>query len=235
MAFQEFGAEGIPMKYGVVAGNHHINAAIYQCFEHIAESDARAFVKKFAQMSDDEEQRMHTFRELLLGGYLGSCGFNVRSELPVESKTPDWTITGAGSDLAAIVELVNFHNESRIERAMKKTQEERGIWTGWMPDNTRRLFSRLAEKASTYRDIVETRQIPYVVAVFSEFTAAVDEDELVECLMRPNYDLFSREPSLSGVLFFEEKSGRYVFSYHANPHASRPFTLPAGTFLRGAA
>jgi hypothetical protein len=35
------------MKYGRIAGNSHINALIYRCFEKICEKDQRAFLKKF--------------------------------------------------------------------------------------------------------------------------------------------------------------------------------------------
>ncbi len=37
------------MKYGRIAGNVSINAAIYRCFEFITEADAKAFVRKFAE------------------------------------------------------------------------------------------------------------------------------------------------------------------------------------------
>ena len=66
------------MKYGQIAGNPSINAAIYRCFDYLVEQDARLFVRKFREQVGDNEQVMHTFRELLVGGFLASQGVGVR-------------------------------------------------------------------------------------------------------------------------------------------------------------
>ena len=75
----------------------------------ITETDAGAFARKFAEQPHDEDQVMHTFRELILGAFLASNRLSVRSEWPVAGKTPDWCILD-GEDLSCIIELVNFHN-----------------------------------------------------------------------------------------------------------------------------
>jgi len=61
------------MEYGQIAGNKSLNEKIYHYFKYISGEDAKKFVNKFS--SQDEEQVMHTFRELVLGAYLASNGF----------------------------------------------------------------------------------------------------------------------------------------------------------------
>jgi hypothetical protein len=64
------------MKYGRIAGNDSINAAIYLCFDLISEADAKAFVRKFAEQLHDQDQPLHTFRELILGAFLAANGLS---------------------------------------------------------------------------------------------------------------------------------------------------------------
>jgi hypothetical protein len=62
------------MVYGQMAGNKSVDAMIYRCFEYICEEDERKLVKKFGEQPPDGPQVMHTFSELVLGGYLASAG-----------------------------------------------------------------------------------------------------------------------------------------------------------------
>lgn len=219
------------MKYGEIAGNPHIDRAIYECFSKLEERDAKAFVKKFARMASDEQQRMHVFRELLLGGFLASGGIRVRSEMRIDGQTPDWVVLGERGEPAAIVELVNFHTEHRVEREMNQARDDGGMWTGWLPDNSKRICGRIEDKAATYRGLVTQRDLPYIIAVFGEFSASVDEDDFLPCLSEPENGLFARERHVSGFLFFEEQRGQYQFKYYPNRHALRAFSVPTGLFL----
>jgi hypothetical protein len=73
--------------------------------------------------------------------------------------------------------------------------------------------------------------VPYIVAVFGEFRAAIDfEEEVCPCLFDEEFGLFRMYPDVSGVLYFEETSGRYLFRYAHNPNALRAFDLPSGVF-----
>ncbi len=80
------------VKYGQIAGNTSINAMIYRCFEYICEEDQRKFVKKFREQPHDSDQIKHTFRELVLGAYLGSNSFRVKHDYVIDDQTPDWSI-----------------------------------------------------------------------------------------------------------------------------------------------
>ena len=79
-------------RYGQIAGNKSIDRLIYRCFEYICQEDALKFLRKFREQAGDSDQNMHTFRELVLGAYLGSSGFDVRYDYRVDGKTPDWCI-----------------------------------------------------------------------------------------------------------------------------------------------
>ncbi len=84
------------MKYGQLAENKKIDTAIYQCFEFICEEDERKFVKKFRQQPHDQSQVLHSFRELILGAFLASNGFEVKHDYAIDNKTPDWSIFDNG-------------------------------------------------------------------------------------------------------------------------------------------
>ena len=218
------------MKYGHIAGNTRINAAIYRCFRYLAEKDAQAFVRKFRDQLDDEQQVMHTFRELILGGFLGSNELRVRHEHSVDGKTPDWSIFGPDSDLRGIVELLNFHTDKATEDDIERHRKAGALWSGWMGSNVARLYTRIQDKVTVYKELVERSSVPYVVSLFSEFTANVDLDEVRECVLSREIGLFSLYPMISGLLFFEEQSGTYHFTYLQNPDAAREISLPSGLF-----
>jgi hypothetical protein len=215
------------MKYGRIAANDSINAAIYRCFGFITEADAKAFVRKFAEQPHDQDQVMHTFRELILGAFLGSNGLAVRSERPVAGKTPDWSVVD-GEHLRCIIELVNFHNAKTTEDEIKAHFAGGQMWAGWRKPHADRLYSSIYGKCLKYRDIAESEAIPYVIGVYSDFLAGVNREEVEACLYDRETGLFNSYPEVSGVLFFDDNYARYRFSYLPNPHARRPLTLPDG-------
>jgi hypothetical protein len=215
------------VKYGQIAGGESINAAIYRCVDFISEADAKAFVRKFAQQPHDQDQVMHTFRELIAGAFLASTGLLIESERPISGKTPDWTILRGGQP-RCIIELVNFHTDNKTEGEIKAVAAPGGIWTGWQPEHADRLYSSIQNKCGTYKTVADSADLPYVVAVFSDFLAALDREEVEECMYDKATGLFNDYPEVSGVLFFDEFAGQYRFSYIPNHTAKRPFTLPKG-------
>ena len=218
------------MKYGQIAGNESINAMIYRCFEHVHEQDAPKFVKKFKNQLKDNTQVMHTFRELILGAYLATRGLNVRYEYRMDGETPDWCVLDDSGAPMAIVELVNFHPDRATEDSIATELQERGLWGGWQQSNERRLYDRIQQKANTYKAVVVACGVSYIIAVFSEFAAAVNADELNTCLSDKETGIFGQYPLLTGLLFFEECSGRYQFTYMPNPRPSKRLNIPSGEF-----
>ncbi len=157
------------VKYGQIAGNTSINAMIYRCFEYICEEDQRKFVKKFQEQPHDSDQIMHTFRELVLGGYLSSKGFTVKHDYVIDDQTPDWSILDVeGQSITGIVELANFHIDKASENDIKEQKHARGIASYWRDqnkDNVARLYHSIWCKASVYKSLTEKLQVPYVVGV----------------------------------------------------------------------
>jgi hypothetical protein len=218
------------MKYGQIAKRQSINAKIYKCFEHLCEKDVLKFVKKFREQPHDQEQVMHTFRELILGAFLASNGFNVRYDHRVDGKTPDWCLLDNTSSLLGIIELINFHIDRVTETAQKRKLEAGRIWVGWMQPNNARLYQRIREKADIYDGLVKKHKAAYVVSVFGEFTACVEIEELHQCLFEDHGGIFKLCPILSGVLFFEESDGQYSFKYIRSPKPAIEIDLPSGNF-----
>jgi hypothetical protein len=218
------------IKYGQIAGNKHINETIYRCFEHICAKDVPKFVKKFRRQLNDNTQVMHTFRELVLGAYLASRGYGVKYEYELDGKTPDWCLVDKSLAPTAIVEVINFHLDRATEGTIESQLQLKNLWVGWQGPNDARLYQRIGDKAIAYKALVEHYCIPYIVALYGEFTAAVHSDELSACLYDPENGLFQLHPKLSGLLYFEEQSGRYQFTYTPNPDSCNPHNVPSGDF-----
>lgn len=233
------------MKYGQLAPNKSINRLIYHCFEYLCEEDERKFVKAFRKQPLDSDQKMHTFRELILGAYLSSNGLEVRHHYAVGGKTPDWCILDDNSAVIGIVEVVTFHididSESKLETQSKAVQYIGAyVWpdADKDKDNLDRLYDRIWYKAQVYRALAEELEVPCVVAVFGEFKAGVNLEEVEHCLLDEETGLFDKYPDMSGVLYFEDAREGFPFVpfyYRPNPHALRTIDLPNGLFSSGAA
>ena len=218
------------MKYGQISVNPTINLTIYRCFDHISEEDAEKFLKKFKDQPHDQVQIMHTFRELIAGAYLAAAGLNVKYDYPIRTKTPDWSIFNQDS-LQAAVEVTNFHTDNITQDSINKAMQARGKWADWLAPNNERLYQSIWDKASIYKTLVESEKIAYVIAVFGEFEAAVEWKELNDCLFGEGYGLFQQYAAVSGVLFFTEGLGGYVFTYLPNPNSLRSIHLRSDIFL----
>ncbi len=229
------------MEYGQLSENSNINYDIYGYFEYISEKDRRKFVRKFREQPHDEYQVMHTLRELILGAFLASKGFLVCHDLEIEGKTPDWVILDAQESPVGIVELINFHvdrhTEMDIEKQLKHPDPMSTVDTAhgpipvavyWQKPNKERLYQRIEEKANKYERLAENNKLPYVVSVFGELRAAVKKEELHQCLFEDHGGLLAQWPTLSGVLFFEESNGTYVFDFIENPQGTISITIPDG-------
>lgn len=214
------------METTQLAGNQSINQLIHRCLGFLHEEDQQRFVRKFRRQSQDENSAMHTFKELLVGAYLRGAQFDARYERKYGNRTPDWSLYSDGETLLGLIEVTSFHVEREIEDLMEANHS----WVGWL-DNTDRLYSALQEKATRYSELIQTYNISYVVSLFGDFLAAVDRDELKECLLAKENGLFHLYPAMSGLLFFEDGTkGDYLFTYWPNPSPLHPLELPSVTF-----
>jgi len=225
------------MKYGQIAGNRRLNTLIYRCFEYICEEDERKFIKKFREHPPTSDQLMHTVRELILGSYLCSRDFKAIYDYAIDTQTPDWCILDESFSVKGIVELVNFHIDKVTDNKIEKQRQVKGIawyWRDGNKDNVDRLYECIQYKAQVYRNLTEELRLPYVIAVFGDFQAAVDFEEVQTCLFDEGAGLFKLYPGVSGLLYFEENSGRYSFRYAHNPNRLRVLDLPDGVFAQDA-
>jgi hypothetical protein len=221
---------GQEMKYGQIAEGGRINDTIYRCFQYINEIEAQKFVKEFKKQPHDKIQVMHTLRELILGAYLSQIGFQMYHNIKIDSKTPDWCALDNSSNPQCIFELVNFHPDAETSEDIVTQIQEKGIWCNFVKPNTQRLYSAIWNKISIYKSLATKYKIPYVVSVFGEFTAIIDQEELDQCLNERKTGLFALYPEISGLLYFEEASGVYSFMYRANPFAIHAINLSSGRF-----
>ena len=224
------------MKYGQIAENAKINESIYTCFELLSEREQKKFVKEFEEIPHSNIQIMHVFRELLLGAYFSAHGFSVENEPKIMGKTPDWSIVNSAST-TAIVEMVYHHidrgTEDNIISQKKAGKTVISYWPNGNDPDHQRLYSHIEQKAGKYKEIVTRLQVPYVVAVFVDFLAVIDDQEVKDYLMNGDAPLFTSYPDLSGVLHFEESNrGSYYFRFIENPFALRKIDIPSGYLIK---
>ena len=188
----------------------------------------RKFVKKFRVQPHNEDQVMHTFRELILGAFLSMNGLKVRYEFKIDSKSPDWCILNDDESLSGIIELINFHIDRATETSQKQVIESGRVWCDWMKPNNARLYQKIEEKINIYDALIKKYKVPYIISVFGDFTAFIEMDVLHQCLFQDHGGIFNQYTIISGVLFFEESLGRYHFNYIANPRTIVEINLPTG-------
>ena len=85
-------------------------------------------------------------------------------------------------------------------------------------------------KAGKYKDLVSRRGLPFVVFVYSFFSACVQLKEVEACL-HGEEGLFDAYPTLTGVCHFEGAVAGYNFVYSGNPKANHPNFKLADGFL----
>jgi len=220
------------MEYGQLSGNSSINKTIYKSFEYICEKDIKKFVKVFRYtklQTEIENQALHTYRELILGAYLGANGLTVRHDYSVDNKTPDWCIVDNAGAVIGIIELTNFHIDKLTEEEIEEQMKANGIAL-YHADNINRLYQCIWYKARIYQDLARKFQIPYVVAVFGWFEAGVDSEEIQRCIFDKDIGVFKMYPEVSGLIYFRESLGQYLFDYARNPSALHRIELPGGAF-----
>ena len=160
------------MNFGTLAGNDCINGRIHEMLGTLHPDDGPRFVRKFR--SDPDEQCFHTYRELILGAHLRTCGWNLRYEQSLGGKTPDWALIDDDGQVAEIVEVVTLHQRRVVDRAIGKAISSHRTWVGWVSTPLDRLFKKLRKKAEAYASLADDLHLPYVVALFGEFTAPIE-------------------------------------------------------------
>lgn len=87
---------------------------------------------------------------------------------------------------------------------------------GWVTTSPYRLFEKLHEKANAYASLADELHLPYVVALFGEFTAPIEPFEVYDVLHELHGGVFAAVPTVAGTLFFRERLGRYEYPNFTN-------------------
>jgi hypothetical protein len=206
------------MNFGTLAGNDFINSRIHEMLGALHPEDVPRFVRKFR--SNPDEQRFHTYRELILGAHLRTCGWNLRYERSLGGRTPDWVLIDDGGQVAEIVDVVTLHQRRVVDRAIGKAVSSHRPWVGWVSTPPDRLFAKLREKAKSYASLADDLHLPYVVALFGEFTAPIEPHEVHHVLHELHGGVFAAMPALAGTLFFRERFGEYEYHHFTNSRAT---------------
>jgi hypothetical protein len=205
------------MNFGRLAGNDFINSRIHEMLGTLHPEDVPRFVRKFR--SDPDEQCFHTYRELILGAHVRTCGWNLRYEQSLGGKTPDWVLFDDGGQVAEILDVVTLHQRRVVDSAIGKAVSHRW-WTGWVSTPPDRLFAKLREKANAYASLADELRLPYVVALFCEFTAPIEPFEVHHVLHEVHGGVFAAVPTVAGTLFFRERLGQYEYHPFTNSQAT---------------
>ena len=208
------------MRFGVLAGNSAINSRIYEMLDDLHPADVPKIVSKF--QIGQEAQRFHTLRELEIGSRLRRQGLALRYELNVEGKSPDWSLVGKQDCVEEILDVVTVHQRRVVDKDIASALSKGEIWSGWISIPQDHIYSKLEQKAQKYSSMVESLRVPYVVAVFGEFTASIDPEEVESVLYSHHGGLFAQVPTVAGVVYFNEECGRYNYFYFPNKSAACP-------------
>lgn len=221
------------MEYGQIAESAAINDFIYRCFESLLKENQRKFVKKFREQPHNQNQVMHTLAELVCGAYLSSQGYRIACDYNLDGETPDWCILNDAGLPLVVIEVANFRVDQITESNIEQQKQAKGYAVYRRDENTKnkdRLYESIKKKAVSYRDLVNKLALPYVIAVRPDYRALVDFEEVSECLATNDEGLFDLYRHLSGVIYFEENGGKYIFRYIGNPNCLRVTALPDGFY-----
>ena len=206
------------MNFRTLAGNDSINSRIHEMLGTLHPADVPRFVRKFR--SDADEQCFHTYRELILGAHLRTCGWNLRYEQSLGGKKPDWVLIDDGGQVAEILDVVTLHQRRVVDSAIGKAVSSHRPWVGWVSTPPDRLFAKLLEKAEAYASLADELHLPYVIALFGEFTAPIEPCEVHHVLHELYGGVFAAVPTVAGTLFFRERLGQYEYHHFTNSRAT---------------
>jgi hypothetical protein len=196
-------------------GNAHLQSLV----QKLHPRDASIFVKGLTKQPLRE--RFHLYRELLLGAQIRQGGADFRYEQKIDRKTPDWSLMENGR-LVELIDVITLHQRKEMEIEITTSIRASNRWTGWSTIPPDHIYRKLTEKAEKYSELVCKRQAPFVLAVFGDFLAAIEPEEVEYVLNTQHGGWFSTAPDVSGIIYFHEKNFRFEFTYFPNASAKQP-------------
>jgi hypothetical protein len=206
----------------------HLGHRVGDLLRLLALDDQNKFRRKLKV--EDSEQATHTARELIFGAYLTRLGLLPRYEVVIQGKTPDWVAYTAKRDVSFIADVFSHHQTRELEAEMDRAIQDVAVFVGWLPDNSNRIYEKVAEKVDKYADIATDSSTSLVVGMFCDFKACVEEDEIIEAMLKLHGGgIYERFPQLAALVAFSENGGIYSFRCYHNPKLASPTGLRAGT------
>jgi hypothetical protein len=113
-----------------------------------------------------------------------------------------------------------LHQRRVVDNAISKAVSSHRPWVGWVSTPPDRLFAKLREKAEAYASLADDLHLPYVVALFGEFTAPLESYEVHHVLHELHGGVFAAMPTVAGTLFFRERLGEHEYHHFKNSRAT---------------
>src|SRR5271166_3098835 len=157
------------------ADNSSINVCIQECLQYFEGLDRSRIERELRSdaRARDKSKFLHTFRELIFGSYLSRTGCRVRPYQEYNGDKPDWSAFGERGDLLALIDVMNFHPlqavEAEIRRDLAKGDLARPKIDIDVEKLSEKFCKRLQEKCTAYTGLVQSLNVPYLVACFFTF------------------------------------------------------------------
>lgn len=206
----------------------HLGRRVRDLLPSLPPDVQRTFLRKLKV--EDSEQATHTARELIFGAYLTRLGLLLRYEVAIQGKKPDWVAYSANRDVSFIADVFSLHQTRELDAEMDKAIQNKAVFVEWLPDNSDRIYEKVAEKAGKYAAIAADSSTALVVGMFCDSKACVEEDEILEAMHKLHGGgIYEHYPQLSSLVAFSENGGVYSFSCYHNPRLTLLTGLRAGT------
>jgi hypothetical protein len=165
---------------------------------------------------------------LLVGTELRDRGFDARYEMEIAGQTPDWSVANEGGNPIEIVDVLTLHQRHDKDLEICTTIRNAPLWVDWITVPADHIYRKLEYKAGQYSALARQTSLPYVLAVFGEFTASISPEEIRHVLLDQHGGWFTARPEVSGVLYFTKKPLEFFefdYTYYGNPYAGHPSVL----------
>ncbi len=217
-----------PMALGY-DGNLVMNSKNYEelrlreLYRSICSTDVQKFKTKFDKQSLRE--KFHTLRELQFGAFHREEGFELRYELEIDGKTPDWSLLDKNGKVSEIVDVITLHQRYDKEKEIYSVIKSTNVWAGWITIPPDHIFRKFADKSGQYSVLVESQNIPFSIAAFAAFDTAIDEADLKHILYSLHDGWFNAYPEVAGIILFRERIFENEYTYFLNPWSKHVSTM----------
>jgi hypothetical protein len=242
----------LPQNQEQFAANPNINDCIHECLQYFDGADRTKIERELRSdaRASDKNKFLHTFRELIFGSYLARRGCRVRPYQDYNGDTPDWSAFDERGKLLALIDVMNFHPTEAVESQIRADLAQQN----WARPNinlvklSEKFYSRVQEKCTAYTGLVQSLNIPYLVACFFTFDNYYGEEttRMIQENLHSAASGFFRAgeegyPDVSGLVTFFEPAirfappdsvaTRYTFDYDENLHAVRRCGFAVGDYF----